>query len=103
MDKVAIKDALIRDGYPDNDATDVTVERLFNLQDESKDMLTGWLNYGVAPEFNSINGINSTDLRNKVEMKNGAIVLAFDMLVNHPETSSMFKKLINKQVKYKPQ
>lgn len=103
MDKNVIKEALIKDGYPQSAEINDTVERLSLLQDESKDKLIGWLNFGIRPEFEPINGIDSSILRETLGMKEAAIILAYDMLKHHPETVTLFRKLTTNQVKYKPQ
>lgn len=103
MDNDSLKSILIKEGYPNNSELDKTINRLLNLEGESKDMLIAWLSYHIQPDFEPINGISSALLRVRVGMKAPAIILAFDMLVRFPDSVVVFNKLINRNVIYKSQ
>lgn len=103
MDTNKIREALIKEAYPKTPEFEKTVDRLSHLEGEAKDMLLAWINYGIEPIFSNFEGINSDDLREKVGMKTAAIILAFDMLTKHPETTSFYERLIHKHLQYKPQ
>lgn len=103
MDTDKIRDALYKDGYPHTPELEKTIDRLSLLEGEAKDMLLAWLNYGIEPKFENVGGINSNDLSQKVEMKSAAIILAFDMLIKYPETSSFYNELLTKRIQYQPQ
>ena len=103
MDTNKIRNALYMDGYPHTPELEKTIKRLSLLEGEAKDMLLAWVNYGIEPKFGNVEGINSNDLSQKVEMKSAAIILAFDMLVKYPETSSFYKRLLTKRMQYQPQ
>lgn len=102
MDTDKIRNALYMDGYPHTPELEKTIIRLSLLEGEAKDMLLAWVNYGIEPKFENVEGINSNDLSQKVEMKSVAIILAFDMLVKYPEMSSFYKRLLTKRIQYQP-
>lgn len=103
MDINKIREALVKEAYPQTAEFEKTIDRLTLLGGEAKDLLLAWINYGIEPTFSNFEGINSKDLRERVGMKSAAIILAFDMLKKHPETASFYNKLINKRIRYQPQ
>lgn len=95
IDRISLRQSLIREGYPEA-MLDSTVHNLLQLEGRAASMLYSWLNKGTKPEFDDIEGINSDILRNRLKMKEPAIILSYGMLVNNPSRNSRyFKSLLS--------
>lgn len=94
---------LVEEGYSLSEATNQTVARLSSLKGRSLELLKDWLSNNIPVEFNSINGIDGTYLRNNLEMKEPAIIIAYEMLIRDPEENSKyFKELVKGRNIFKP-
>ncbi|MDE7414560.1 MAG: hypothetical protein K2N05_12345 [Muribaculaceae bacterium] len=81
-------------GYPDTAQTDATVGRLCSLREESHKLLMEWLRNEVPVTFSPIQGIDSTFLREILGMKEPAIIIAHQMLLDEPvENAKYFRQL----------
>ena len=103
MTKDDIKIRLISIGYPQTPGLDQTVDRLIGFTGEPKEMLEAWMERVVVPEFDSIYGISSSFLREKLGMKDPAIIIAFAMLLDNPkENADYLKQLVEKRFDFNP-
>lgn len=91
IDRILLRQSLSREGYPER-MLDSTVHSLLQLEGKAAAMLEAWLNKGTKPEFDNIEGVNSDLLRNRLRMKEPAIILSYGMLVNNPSRSSRYFK-----------
>lgn len=89
-----IRMRLVEEGYSLSEATNQTIARLSSLKGKSLELLKDWLSNNLPVEFDPINGIDSTYLRNNLGMKEPAIIIAYEMLLREPEeNSNYFKEL----------
>lgn len=96
-----LKNRLIQEGYKEANGIEQTINRLLALEGDAARMLNEWLNDGKRPEFAPIEGIDSTLLRNQLEMKEPAIILSYGMLLVNPTINSVYlKRLLNKHINY---
>ena len=103
MNKEIVKQRLLEVGYIDTPALDVTISKLCNLKGEPFDLLVSWLYEGTAPTFDAIEGVDSDFLKDKLCMKDPAIIIAFSMLIDEPkENSAYFKHLSENKVGFYP-
>lgn len=92
--KSALRQRLVQEGYSEH-ILDKTVDNLLQLKGGAAAMLNSWLNKGVRPEFDNIEGISSRFLRERLKMKEPAIILSYGMLTNNPiATSKHLKSLL---------
>lgn len=90
-------------GYPDTPGLDKTVNRLVSLEGEAKAMLNKWLRNDEKVSFSEIEGIDSAFLRNNLEMKEPAIIIAYAMLKSDPISNSEYlKNLVTNRNLFKP-
>lgn len=95
IDRISLRQRLSREGYPEQ-MLDSTVHNLLQLEGKAAHMLEAWLHKGIKPEFGDIEGVNSDILRNRLKMKEPAIILSYGMLVNNPSgNSGYFKNLLS--------
>lgn len=98
-----IKQCLLADGYADSQATNDTVLRLLSLKGKARVMLKEWVELGKEPQFESINGVDSCFLRQRLKMKSAALILAYAMLLDAPiENADYFKHLSNNIIGFYP-
>ena len=91
-----LKQRLAQEGYR-GALLEQTAEDLLKLDGEAAEMLHSWLNNGVSPNFDDIEGVNSRLLREQYRMKEPAIILSYGMLLNNPvHNSSYLKKLLSR-------
>ena len=90
MDKEMLRKALIEEGYQNTKALDATVDRLIALSAEPLALLEAWLYKNVEPRFDAIEGIDSNFLREKLQMKNPAVILAYSMLLDSPKKNAAY-------------
>lgn len=92
--KSLIRMRLAECGYPKTSQTDATVGRLCTLCKESRVLLIDWLRTNLPVSFSSIQGIDSTFLREQLGMKEPAIIIAHQMLLDDPvENAAYFRHL----------
>lgn len=102
MDSTQIKDRLLQEGYNQNNLED-TISYLLSLGGDPKIMFERWLKENVKVEFNDIQGIDDKFLREKLQMKEPAIVIAYSMLIDSPEENSLyFRELANNRIEFHP-
>lgn len=88
---------LIQEGY-NGVLLDQTTQNLLKLKGTAAEMLNSWLEYGIAPKFDSIYGLSSTVLREQLKMKEPAIILSYGLLIENPSRNSRYlKSLLNYQ------
>ncbi len=103
MDTLVLKNKLLEVGYDDNQVTDDTISRLLNLSGKPKDMLMEWIESAKSPIFEPIEGVNDTFLREKLQMKDPAIIIAYAMMIESPsENASYFKHLSENIIGFYP-
>lgn len=87
IDRQQLRVRLSREGY-DGELLEQTAASLLKLKGVAADMFRLWLNNGIRPEFNDIEGINSRFLREHYNMKDPAIILSYGMLLTNPVQNS---------------
>lgn len=103
MNKEIVKQKLLEVGYSDTIALDATVNRLCNLTGKPHEMLVSWLNEGTSPMFEAIEGVDSSFLKDKLCMKDPAIIIAYAMLLEDvKENSDYFKHLSENKIGFYP-
>ena len=103
MNKEIVKQKLLEVGYSDTQALDATINRLCNLTGEPLKLLVSWLNEGKSPMFEAIEGVDSIFLKDKLCMKDPAIIIAYAMLLeDSKENSEYFKHLSENKVGFYP-
>ena len=81
-------------GYPDTEQTETTVGRLCSLREESRELLLNWLRTKSPVAFSPIQGVDSVFLRDNLGMKEPAIIIAHQMLLDDPnENAKYFRHL----------
>lgn len=97
IDRQQLRKCLIKEGYT-GELLNQTIENLLKLDGNAAEMLRSWLEYGTAPEFNNIEGVDSAYLREHLKMKNPAIILSYGLLMNNPlHSSKLLKSMSNNQ------
>lgn len=103
IDRNELKNRLIQEGYVEAFGLDKTIDNLLNLNGKAAEMLQAWMNEGKTPEFDAIEGIDSTVLREKLKMKEPAIILSYGMLQMDPKANSIhLKNLLNRRKGFMP-
>lgn len=97
IDRQELKNRLIQEGYVEAFGLDQTIDRLLNLDRKAAEMLKAWMNDGIIPEFDEIEGISSKVLRENLKMKEPAIILSYGMLLKDPKTNSIHLKNLLKR------
>lgn len=101
IDRKELKNRLIQEGYVEAFGLDQTIDRLLNLDGKAEKMLKAWMEEGVIPEFDEIEGIDSKVLREKLSMKDPAIILSYGMLQKDPKANSIhLKNLLTRRMIY---
>ncbi|MBO5181306.1 MAG: hypothetical protein J6B92_05385 [Paraprevotella sp.] len=102
IDRQELKNHLIQEGYVEAFGLEQTIDRLLNLEGEAAELLKAWMDEGIIPEFDEIEGIDSKILREQLKMKEPAIILSYGMLLNAPKASSIhLKKMLKHRIVYK--
>ena len=91
IDLHKLRTRLIQEGYS-GVILDQTAKNLFQLDGKAAEMLNFWLEYGIAPNFDYIYGLNSTFLREQLKMKDPAIILSYGLLIDNPSRNSRYLK-----------
>ncbi len=71
-------------GYTPSAQTEATIGRLCSLHIDSQRLLMEWLRNENPVAFDSIQGIDSSFLREQLDMKEPAIIIAHHMLMDDP-------------------
>lgn len=91
-----LKKRLAQEGYTGL-LLEQTAGDLLKLDGKAAEMLNSWLDNGIRPDFDDIEGVNSRLLREQYRMKEPAIILSYGMLLNNPvHNSSYLKKLLSR-------
>ena len=94
-----LKARLIAEGYAGQYGFEQTIDRLINLDGKPKEMLNEWMETGKISEFEAINDIDVSFLRNKLEMKDPAIIISYAMLLANPQSNGMYlKRLVDRKI-----
>ena len=103
MNKELVKQKLLEAGYSDTQALDATINRLCDLKGKPNELLVSWIYEGKTPIFEAIEGVDSSFLRDKLCMKEPAIIIAYAMLLNDAkENSDYFKHLAENKIGFYP-
>lgn len=103
INKEKLKERLLQEGYVEANGLNMTIERLANLKGNAFEMLVDWMDKGIQPEFEAIEGISSTMLREKLQMKEPAIILSYGMLLADPKNAAIrLKSLLSRRFYYHP-
>lgn len=103
IDSSILKRRLYEEGYDDNSISDNLICRLQNLDDEDTELLINWVENNRLIQFEPIGGVSSQFLREKLNMKEPAILIAHAMLKESPEeNSSYFNELANNALGFYP-
>lgn len=87
-----LKQCLLEVGYPNTLITEKTVEHLLALKGKAAEMLADWMETGRVAKFEAIEGIDKSFLRDKLKMKDPAIIMAYGMLHDNPKYNAMLLK-----------
>ena len=103
LNREELKARLITEGYAEQYGFEQTIDRLMNFDGKPKDMLKEWMETGEVPEFEAIQDIDIVFLRNKLRMKDPAIIIAYAMLLEDPHSNGMYlKRLAGNRMIYFP-
>lgn len=98
-----LKSRLSKEGYLNNSVTEATAHRLLSLEGEAYSMLVDWLENGTKPSFGSIEGVDSSFLVDRLQMKDPALIIAYAMLKENPtENAAYFHKLADNIIGFYP-
>lgn len=105
INKEELKDRLTSEGYLEKCGLDRTVENLINLEKlEDKrafEMLIKWMQTGKIDKFEPIEGIDYKYLKDNLNMKKPAIILAYGMLLYDPKRNAHFlKREANRKMRF---
>lgn len=92
LTKELLKSRLLEEGYIESNGLDRTVENLLGLEGKAREALETWIATGKVVNFEPIEGIDRRYLRDKLKMKDPAIILAYGMLLAEPKYNAMFLK-----------
>lgn len=87
INRQRLRARLVQEGYS-GALLEQATDDLIKLDGKAAEMLRSWLNDGIKPEFNDIEGLNSRLLREHYQMKEPAIILSYGMLMNNPVQNS---------------
>ena len=96
INKDQLKERLILDGYKEDNGLEQTINHLLKLEGKASEMLRNWFEKGELAEFDSIEGIDSNQLRDVLKMKEPAIILSYGMLLMNPKENSIHLKRLLK-------
>lgn len=91
INRQQLRTRLVQEGYS-GALLEQTTDDLIKLDGKAAEMLRSWLNDGIKPEFNDIEGLDSRLLREHYQMKEPAIILSYGMLMNNPVQNSKHLK-----------
>lgn len=96
INKEELRERLIGEGYLAEYGLDRTVDNLLNLEklDDKRayEMLVKWMQTGKVDKFEPIEGIDYKFLKDTLNMKKPAIILAYGMLLYDPKRNALFLK-----------
>lgn len=97
IDRQELKSRLLQEGYVEANGIESTIDRLLSLEGHANEMLNAWVLEGKVPEFEAIEGIDSRVLREKLGMKEPAVIISYWMLEKDPKLNGIqLKKLLAK-------
>lgn len=103
INKEKLRERLLQEGYIEANGLNGTIDRLVNLKGKALEMLVNWIDKGIIPEFEEIEGVDSTFLREQLEMKEPAIILSYGMLLNDPkDAAEKLKSLVTDRFDFYP-
>jgi hypothetical protein len=103
ISKEELKARLLKEGYTEQYGFEQTIDRLMNFDGKPKDMLKEWMETGIVLKFEAIQDIDIAFLRNKLKMKDPAIIIAYAMLLSDPQSNGMYlKRLAESRIIYHP-
>lgn len=110
IDRNQLKDRLIDCGYGFVPQTvlEQTVDNLLNLEKlenpAAYEMLVEWMTTTKLRKFEPIEGIDQKFLKEKLKMREPAIILAYGMLLHDPKRNALFlKRQVDKRNLFKPE
>lgn len=89
IDRAQLKERLLEQGYIETNGLEYTLDNLINLTGKAAEMLRKWLETGRVDKFDPIEGIDKRFLKDRLKMKDPAIILAYGMLLKDPKRNSM--------------
>lgn len=96
IDRNQLKKRLLDCGYIEDFGLGQTLDHLLNLAhlDDKRayEMLEEWMQTGKIAKFEPIEGIDRKFLRDKLKMKDPAVILAYGMLLFDPKRNAMLLK-----------
>ncbi len=99
MERVQLEKFLKGEGYDNPQILQNTTDKLLSLSGICANMLVDLVESGNLPTFASVNGVDDTYLRDRLQMKSPAIIIAYAMLLDDPiGGSEYFKNLAEKKV-----
>ena len=109
IDRNQLKERLIECGYgfvPEA-VLEQTITNLLNLEKlenpAAYEMLVEWMGTTRLRKFEPIEGIDLKFLKEKLKMKEPAIILAYGMLFHDPKRNALFlKRQVDKRNAFKP-
>lgn len=109
IDRNKLRERLIDCGYGfvSEDVLKQTVNNLLNLETldnpAAYEMLVEWMRTAKLRKFEPIEGIDLKFLKEKLKMKEPAIILAYGMLLHDPKRNALFlKRQADKRNVFKP-
>ena len=103
MNKEIVKQKLLEIGYSNTSALDATVNRLCDLKGKPHELLVSWIYDDKTPIFETIEGIDSSFLKEKLCMKDPAVIIAYSMLLaDAKENADYFKHLSENKIGFYP-
>ena len=97
IDRQELKERLLKEGYVEANGLERTIDNLLNLEGKAADMLYGWLKSNILPQFEAIEGVDSTFLREQIKMKEPAIILSYGMLLKDPQINGAHLRSLQKR------
>jgi len=87
-----LKKRLLETDYPNNDELlNGVIKKIRNFGDGAQSMFDEWYNTAKIPAFD-VNGITPAYLRNRHNMKDIGILIAYDWLSKEPEEAARLLK-----------
>lgn len=104
IDRQELKERLLKEGYVEANGLEKTIDNLLHLEGKAADMLHDWLKSNILPQFEAIEGVDSTFLREQIKMKEPAIILSYGMLLIAPKINgARLRSLQKRQFGFRPQ
>lgn len=90
-----LKVLLLEDDYPNNETMlSGVISRIRSFGEPAAKMFEQWAEKGIPPKF-EVEGVSSAFLKSQIDMKNVALIIAYDWLTKDPhEAARLLKKPI---------